>query len=832
MSGVHGIDLNGVLDCVVRLDRAPRPAPTPPVIVSGSPQGLLTGAAALQSPCGRPGMEAEEGIRLPVLALLHALSGEGRHDTHDTAVLLGRHLRSLLSDDTHAAVVAVPDTPGFDERARTRLLDGALRAGLDLHLLWRPVAALLGWGETLGNGELQALHGRTACVVQLLPDGISIGDFGLECVVQGGRPTLVPVRRRDGERQFYSWSGGGLVALLAREAGTDEASLWVGPWVWKVLLGQPAEREVLADPHAPGGWRLASGPSTLCGALAAELRTGLRIALGAARSALRNAAVILIEGPIADAPLSDAMQPTLALRQIVAAELTVVLGPTVSARLVAMPLADALIARGAAICAARQAARQITYYDFLPMLEINVLQAGEHAFVELIGREERIAGGMSYTNTLADRFTVAASTRSLEFYLLKEDEAGARHSETVLPVPPAADVEISLHVTQTPAQGYARVEILSAVRGALGEAPILLDWSAMTEIEGSREDILRELEFEGLGYPDIVPQRAHHLLWDYQRSDGMTIAAAMRAFNCKPILSSPRNQYNQLVKQTRALVGLRSNLFFLTKGTSSDRSAYTAVDSDGQLPPGIAPTIQQEFENFRVRLDTDFAAITSVRNRQDIATRRELARLGACLYAACPNAIVHYFQRIVARSADDLTLVLHAGKVLSTEPDLDSLFHYCASRYDEAIRAVKRLSVHVVRAAGDALAYHEKAGGILDNRSADKLAEAALLLLKEEIQAHNYKIRFRAAARLGLFLLRHRQRRRDFLHPSSADTANRRRAKEFDALLIQAIASKRLNQDLENALEEIRAQIRYRGTNAIVDIDPDEDGEINENEVE
>lgn len=826
MSGVPGIDLNGVLDCVVRLDRAPRPAPTPPVIVSDSPQGLLTGASALQSPCGRPGMEAEGGIRLPVLALLHALSGEGRNDTHDAAVLLGRHLRSLLSDDAHAAVVAVPEL-GFDERARTRLLDGALRAGLDLHLLWRPVAALLGWGETLESGELQALHGRTACVVQLLPDGISIGGFGLECVVQGDRPTLVPVRRRDGERQFYSWSDGGLVALLAREAGTDEAGLWVGPWAWKVLLGQPAEREVLADPHAPGGWRLASGPSTLCGALAAELRTGLRIALGVARSALRNAAVILIEGPIADAALSDAMRPTLALRQIVAAELAVVLGPTTSARLVAMPLADALIARGAAVCAARQSARQITYYDFLPMLEINVLQAGEHAFAELIGREERIAGGMSYTNTLAGRFTVAASTRSLEFYLLKEDEAGARHSETVLPVPPTADVGISLHVTQTPAQGYARVEILPAVRGALGEAPILLDWSAMTEIEGSREDILRELEFGGLGYPDIVPQRAHRLLWDYH---GMTIVAAMRAFNRKPILGSPRNQYSQLVKQTRALVGLRSNLFFLTKGTSSDRSAYTAVDSDGQLPPGLAPTIQQEFENFRARLDTDFAAITSVRNRQDIAIRRELARLGACLYAACPNAIVHYFQCIVARRADDLTLVLHAGKVLSTEPDLNSLFHYCASRYDEAIRTGKRLSVHVVRAAGDALAYREQAGDILDNRSADKLAEAALLLLKEEIQAHNYKVRFRAAARLGLFLLRHRRRRRDFLHPSSVDPANQRRAKEFDALLTQAIASKRLNQDLENALEEIRAQIRYRGTNAIVDIDPDEGGETNENE--
>lgn len=828
MSLSPGIDLNGVCDCTVLPDGALRLAAAPPVVIDASPLGVLTGRMALDAPAGRSGWPAEDGIRLPVLSLLRALGHDDdapldahEVDAPEAARLLGRHLAGLLPARVRTAVAAVPDTDGFDERTRARLLDGAARAGIDLSLLWRPVAALLGWGEALDARALQALHGRSACVMQLLADGIALGSYGLEAVEQGGRLTLVPVRRRDGLRSWQPWPHGNLSRLLARELDCAEPALCSGPWAWNVLLGRAGQRELQPDAQAPGGWRLLQGPAHLGGALADALRRGLDAVLASTPAALQDAALILIEGPLNDAALATDGAAPLAFGHYVQKRLTSALGSSTSRRIVTAGLRDALVARGCSVSATRLGAREIAYYDFLPMLEINVLRAGEHAFAELIEPAERVAGGSSYTHTLADRFIVAKDTRSLVFYLLKEDEAGARRSETLLPVPPSTTVEISLQVTQTPAQGYARVEIRPTKSGILGQSAILLDWTTMTAITGSREDVLLELELQGLGHPDIAPQRTHRLLWKYKRGDGLTILKALTEFTASPLKTTAHSQYKKLLVQTRSLVGLRTSPYLLTQGTSPDRTACTAFDSDGNIPEEFALQMQPCIEQFRNCLNSDFSAVKHARTRQDIQTRRNLSRLGATLYAACPDEIVHYYRLIARGTVSDPTLVLHAGKVLCTEADLDSLFRYCADCSISAVKDGKKLSNFVLRAAGDALAYRETAGVVLNAISADRLADAALMVLEEEINAINYKVRFRAAARLALFILRHRMRRRDFLHPSSRDPANRRRAQRLEDLITRSLASRHAGDDLTVALQELQAQIRYRGTNAIIDIDAD-----------
>ena len=153
------------------------------------------------------------------------------------------------------------------------------------------------------------------------------------------------------------------------------------------------------------------------------------------------------------------------------------------------------------------------------------------------------------------------------------------------------------------------------------------------------------------------------------------------------------------------------------------------------------------------------------------------------------------------RYANDLPVPVPASV---TEADLDSLFRYCADCSISAVKDGKKLSNFVLRAAGDALAYRETAGVVLNAISADRLADAALMVLEEEINAINYKVRFRAAARLALFILRHRMRRRDFLHPSSRDPANRRRAQRLEALITRSLASRHAGDDLTVALQELQ----------------------------
>ncbi len=817
MSAAVGVDLNGVLDCVAGLDATLRQAPVPPVVVTDTPHGApLTGAEALLSPFGRPGLAAVVGQRASVLELLWALTGADP----EAPRRLGLHLHSLLPKDHRTGVIAVPDTPTFNEHARDRLLGGAAQADVNARLLWRPVAALLGWSATLRDARIQTLHGQHACVLQLLPEGIAVSELDMECVEQDGRPTLAPVRRRDGLRKMHPYAER-LPRLLAAETGvTDARLLWASAWAWNALLGRPAESDLFPDAAAPSGWRMVEGFSTLRGELALAMTATVDRVLQEDRSVLRNAAVVLIEGPLSGASLKPGSRNATSLGQWLQAKIS---DPGISADLIVASTTDGLVARGCALCAERQSKGQITYYDFLPMLEINVLRNGEPVFAPLIDKNDRVEGGKTYSNTLADQFMIARETQSLVFYLLKEDEQSARRSETVLS--PETEVKINLHVTQIPAQGHARVEIRPEVRGALGNTPILLDWSAMTEIDGSREQILFELSIQGIGYPDLLPQRAHRLIWERT-----AILNTIKQFNeC----STQERQYDSMIWQqhlsTLGRIGTRSSPFILTKGIDRDERIYTAVDSNGCLPEEVSEEATEAFNIFREKLGSDFATSNRI-----IGHRRrieQLARLGATLYAGCPEAIIGYYRRVVSPNGVSPKLVLYAGRVFSNKQDLDHLFRYCARRYHDAYRDNKTLSWYVVRAAGDALAYREHAGEILEPELADSLADAMLYVLNSEVKKRKFRQnRFKVVVRLSAFLLRHRMHpeHRDFLHLKSPNKRNRQRAQELLELLQAASDSGVLNAELKENIDQIQKHILYRGTHSIIDISVDDDDDSEE----
>ncbi len=815
-----GIDLNGALDSVARLDQQPRLAPVPPVVIQDAPQGILTGAEAILSPFGRPGLTETGGTRLGILELLQRLAGT----SPDAPLLLGQHLRSLLPPDERDSVIAVPDTPAFNERARARLLDGAAQAGVNARLLWRPVAALLGWGETLTVPDLQALNGQSACVIQWLPEGIAISQMDLESLEQGGRITLVPVRRRDGLRAMHPYPEGDLPQLLAAEAGVaDSRQIWTSAWAWNALLGRPAESELLPDAGSPSSWRIVEGLSTLRGVLANAMQTVVNTILHQHQPVLQDSAVILIEGPLAQASIKLQLRNAIPLGAFCKSKLTERI-PSIRTIQV-LPIAESLVARGCAVCAVRQARGQITYYDFLPMLEIPVRRGDEYLFSELINRQDRVAGGSTYTNTLFDRFVITGGTNSLlKIYLLKEDEKPpARYSETVLPIPPDQEVKISLHVTQTPAQGYARVEIRPEVQGALGNKPILLDWNAMAEIPLSREQILLEFEFQGIGYPDIAPQQAHILIWEKT-----AVFNEMQNFiNC-PVEPLPRNRYDWITQQARVVFGTRKTPFFLTKGNDRDQTLYATVDSDGHLPMEIAPNIIDAFDAFREKIGHDFVIVSKTNNISNRRTKQYLARLGATLHTSCPESIVSYFRSVVIINDNARKLVLYAGKIFSNQSDLMLLFKYCMRRYYEALDSNIKLSWFVVNAAGDALAFREQAGKIIDPMVANSLTDSAIDVLSTQIQNKNFRITFKAALRLIAFLLRHRLQRRDFLHPKSPDAQNRHRAERIIQLLKQASGYDSLTESLQNNISEIQKHILYRGSHSMIDIIIDEDGDASD----
>jgi hypothetical protein len=175
--------------------------------------------------------------------------------------------------------------------------------------------------------------------------------------------------------------------------------------------------------------------------------------------------------------------------------------------------------------------------------------------------------------------------------------------------------------------------------------------------------------------------------------------------------------------------------------------------------------------------------------------------------------------------------VLYAGRVFSNKQDLDHLFKYCARRYYDAYRDNKTLSWYVVRAAGDALAYREHAGEILEPELADSLADAMLYVLNSEVKKHNFRQnRFKVVVRLSAFLLRHRMHpeHRDFLHLKSPNKRNRQRARDLLELLQEASDSGVLSVELKENIDQIQKHILYRGTHSIIDISVDDDDDSEE----
>ena len=817
MSTAIGIDLNGVLDTVAHPNHKLRHAPIPPVVITDLPQGILAGEEAILSPFGRPRLAETVGHRISILELLRALELENTDPKAPRQI--GQHLYSLLPKENRSCVIAVPDIPKFNERARDRLISGASQCGVNASLLWRPVAALLGWGETLNNAELRALHGKCTYVLQLLPEGIAVSELDLECVEQDAQPTLVPVRRRDGLRKLYPYSNRELTDLLADEIGiTDHRLLWASAWAWNALLGRTAEPELLPDTQSPSGWRMVNGLPNLRGSLAKALSTAVNSVLQENHSKFKGASAILIEGPLAHAHLQPRLGSTVFLDFIknkfkdYSVSLDSIFGVSTSGN---------LVAQGCAICAERQTKGLITYYDFLPMLEINVLQGKEYTFAPLID-VNRVEGGKTYFNTLADRFKIDKKSKKLVFYLLKEDEQEARRSETTLSV--ENEVKISLHVTQVPAQGYAKIEICPDVYGALGNKSILLDWSAMDIEKRTREQILSSLPIElGIGYPEILPQPAHRLIWEET-----SILNTIKEFN---ICSVHEYQYDNLIskqhEKTLGRIGTRSSPFFLTRNNidqgdiDQDEDIYTAVDSEGHLPNGVSLEIIEEFNKFHEKLGRDFV-------KANARTRIEqLARLGATLYRSCPEAIVGYYRRVATPNGPSPRLIFYAGRIFCSEADLTRLFEYCNRRYHDAHRDGTPLSWYVIKAVGDALAFQEQAGEILDPKLADSIADAMLYVLKNEVNKRKFKNPFKVVIRLSAFLLRHRMHpnHRDFLYPKSLNTRNNQRAKELLELLEEASNLGAFNKDkkLKKNADQIREHILYQGTNSIIVIGPIDD---------
>lgn len=765
-----GFDLNGLWDLAVKGDGEGEPVPKD-LGIHGSIIRLaidqtkwVGGVQAALAPHGRGGGwgpigEGENRVFWADV-LKNVASGPL---TEQQAEAVISFFNTFVEESTDAHI-AVPDAPSFDEPARDRLIRLLFQSRhVRATLLWRPVAAVLGWLEEPADSRgFQPETDMRIGVLSVMGDGIQYADLKLVQEHWGGSQLWVPERSTAGIEVQGDCGGTALAkqniaAIARRTPSVDPSILSVVNSPWRLAVGERAGFELVRMPNR--SWRrLSNDVSPTVGISRADIPDEVR-----ARLAEANA--LIVEGPMAgnerwvDAVLAATGSPHCPVHRG----------------------SKGLVAKGCLTAALRSRAGAPIYYDFLPQLEINAFVGNEPRFVELIPKNQRLRGNTLYRGTAPGHFTIGKGASRPVFYLFKEDLPKGRKAEVELPEAADREHAISVTVEQSPGQGFARVRVTSGTFETLRHHPIELDWSAMALVEDSKEQILKSLSGQtGLSYPDTVATEGHPFLWHPDHPDG-NLLQQLRNYIHQPLV-----QAGMIDAAARhALQVLRDR--FSKPDTPSyrarkiglicdDQGSFRALDSDGSIPAARGDFMVRDGadEALRTALDKTGKELEAVLNnkvlRQNQKLLGDIVGFSTWCFWRCPERVVDLLLKIYdCRSSIKIYHILYReglGRILHRREDLDTYF----DAVDRKLRDHRHLVTAEFAALAKVLGTCSEAAEILRQSTADMILQETCSQLKEENRESRqtaYKRKFKASLLMLAALLRHRQRRRDFIDPNS-----------------------------------------------------------------
>lgn len=677
-----------------------------------------------------------------------------------------------FAGDAREAVVAVPDVAAFDEAARERLLSMLDRSSkVRSTLLWRSIAAILGWLDEPGlGGGAAAREDMRVAVLSLMGDGVHVADAKLVRGEGAHSDIWVPERYRTGAEACESFAGERgvrrIAERLAGELGLDlETVLRCTNAPWRAGVGAGPLFELIR--RRDGGWRPVPGVAD------GWTMPRLEDVPQAFRERLRGADAILVEGPMVE---------NGAWREAIVEGLSLLDGP----RLYQMPRDS--VARGCLAAAQRSRLGKPVYYDFLPQLQINALVGDEPKFVELIPRNQRLRGGAVYRHEAPGIFAISKGARRLTFYLFKEGFDRGRKAEVDLPEEASEGHRIRVTVEQSPGQGFAQVRIGSDSFEALRRRPVQLNWARMEVVDETREEILRILKGEtGLRYPDAVTTPGHAIHWHPDHPQGsLSLLDLLKAYCCLPLIRAGKvdAKVQQALHTIRERFSRPANPSFVARSMRipcGDRGNFRALNSDGTLPsatdffpvPDIAGvTLDAALHKAANELAQLLGLADGRRDRRLIG---DLVGFATWCFWKCPDSIADVLaDRYEERTGVQIQHILlreGMGRVVHRREQLERYFAVIDSR----LGVPGGLTLAEFSALGRVLGGCEHASGLMPTLTADRILRETLSQLASENNediGRAYKRKFKFALLMLAALLRCRRNRPAFLDPDSSRDAS------------------------------------------------------------
>ena len=198
---------------------------------------IIAGPQAALAPHGRGpgwGVIGDERRRIRIADALRKLEDpdeppEGFHADAIAAAV------DTLAPDTGLAVLIIPDTGRFNERAQDKLLRILSKATpRRMELLWRPIAVWLGLRDEIKPVRSESPEGIHVATLTALGKGVMVSKLQLKNRDWNGREFTAPVRTQPGA--FYRWNGD----QEARRLAVLDAIAAVNPDVDREDIGQQA----------------------------------------------------------------------------------------------------------------------------------------------------------------------------------------------------------------------------------------------------------------------------------------------------------------------------------------------------------------------------------------------------------------------------------------------------------------------------------------------------------------------------------------------------------------------------------------------------------------
>ena len=348
-----------------------------------------------------------------------------------------------------------------------------------------------------------------------------------------------------------------------------------------------------------------------------------------------------------------------------------------------------------------------------------------------------------------------------------------RRATEKLPETPSRKHEIDVLVEQSPGQGFARVTISSQSYTPFRQAPLVLDWQRMEEVDGVDEYH---------SWPNVAAVPGHPVFWhpDYARTP---LIQQLKDYLARPLfregsVDGGAVQVLEALGDCLAKPAIPPALAERMGLSRDDTKGTRPLGTDGSVPsahppnlpvPGDAgPALDAALGKASDELETLIAGRPDGTKERIV---RHLVFFSTWCFHKCPPPTTQILLDIYAKKRNTSVNTTLLGEGLGRATHQPGQIKELLSLISRTLRIRGDLKKYELAALARVLGGCETAYEALTPDMASDFCDTALQLLKEETKAaktvDGYKTKFRTTLFMLTTLLRHRIVDPGFLDPGS-----------------------------------------------------------------